>query len=143
MRKQQSKPSSFMARRFEVVLSMLVCVSFSFACSSPQPHAVRKAPRAASSYQEEMLADGKVTFDEYSQAIRDFLQCARSKGLTVEGPTLNGQQIYEYALVVSNSSAFDRARALYESCYDRYASWVDPRWQTRPGRPTTSVASRR
>jgi len=120
MRKQQSKPSSYMARRTDVVLLMLAWVPFSFACSSPQPHAERKAPRAPSSYQERMLADGKVTFDEYSQAIRDFLQCARLKGLTVEGPTLNAQNIYEYALVVSNSSALDRGRALYESCYDRY-----------------------
>ncbi len=84
-----------------------------------------------SEYQQEILEDGTVTFEEYERAFFDYLRCMTDRGMVISrAPELApGGWLYEVQITVgSTDEEIASFYAAFNECVNEYTSHVQPRW---------------
>lgn len=96
---------------------------------------VGRAQDAANAFQGEILADGRVDFDEYRRAVDATLRCARDKGVPVVGPSLSsdGYLEYSYGALDDDGDVPADAIALGElnACWVEFSRLVEEVWDAQ------------
>lgn len=85
----------------------------------------------ASEAQLDALSDGKVTFDEYEDAIHVYLDCLREAGMTVEGGDevdTTGRLQYGYSGPAPGLSV-EQSEAIADECYATHSEFADQAYQ--------------
>lgn len=100
---------------------------------------------AAPVFERDILADGKVTFDEYQKAVFATVQCAKAHGIVyLNDPTLGPGKKFTY--LMSFGQTADEAQSLhkaYDACYQQYQYLIDIAWtiENKPTQETLNKAT--
>lgn len=99
----------------------------------------------APTFQRNILADGKVTFDEYQRSVFATVQCAKSHGITfVENPVLGPGKKYAYQMSLGTTDGErDTLKKAFDTCYQQYENLVDIGWtmENKPSQETVNHAT--
>lgn len=79
-------------------------------------------------YQQEIFADGRVTFQEYEQAAVDTVTCIRSRGVDADDPVLEEDQTFSFIVAVPEDGDESRVDSIVSACMDEYYSVVQLAW---------------
>lgn len=80
---------------------------------------------------DEMMEDGRITFDEYEDALRAAIRCAEAQGVEVSPPVVGADGVtLDYSIYsgVLGESAIE----IFDDCYSMHAHSVDVHFQTSP-----------
>lgn len=94
----------------------------------------------ASEYQTDVLADGQLTFEEYTAAVTGLVECSRARGVTISDPVYSAEyKQYEYQI----QSGADTDYKSWEVCHQAYLDVIESAWaiQNTPS-PAESQAIR-
>lgn len=103
----------------------LVRYSSSEAQSPSQDYIDRVSP-ITSTFQREMLLDGRVTFEEHERAIAATIGCVQSRGLVVQiDPSVGTTPTTFTVSAEPEDGSLSEIRALIEDCQDEFMSDVN------------------
>ena len=83
----------------------------------------------ASEYQADILGDGKLTFEEYTAAVGELVDCVRAGGVTISDPIYSTEyKQYEYEMTAPTRDRADADYEVFGACHREYLDVIESAW---------------
>lgn len=84
--------------------------------------------QSLSKFQQEIFADGEVTFSEYESAMIATVECLLEAGVPAKGPILESNNTYSFITSTPQGMTDEQMIAHVQKCEDEYSSVVQLGW---------------